>query len=294
MNTSKASSFRLYRAPLGALVAALVTFTPAQLLANDERVSFSSNAYVEVGDVELARPPKFARDATTTVYPFGPAAPKSKTVSTFGAAKPKASYAGPDFLLGYEVRASAPSDLTVYPGKAVVEDNSENGKNAVQDAISITAQALWYDTNTYSVALAVVFPTKTFVLDRLAYSTSNWTLSKNQYNEKLRHRWIVQTGGKYYVNSSFLGRTGRSSSDAPVDVIASERSGSLKDTWVAYDPAVSLFADLNAKPVKLGAALDKVTAVGLYIDALDFKGSGTNERQWKFKLISFVASGFVD
>ena len=281
MINSKTSFSLLLRAPLGALVAALAAFAPAQLLANDERVRFSSDAYVEVGDMELARMPKAARDATKTVYPFGPASPK-------------ANYSGPEFLLGYEVRASAPSDLTVQPDKAVVENDMANTKTVKVDTISITAQALWPATNTYSVALAVVFPTKTFVLDRLAYSTSNWTLSKNQYNEKLRHRWIVQTGGKYYVNTTFLGRTGRPSPDEAFAVIASERHGSLPDKWVAYNPAVSLFADLNAEPVKLGAALDKVTAVGFYMDAMDFKGTGVNERQWQFKLLSFVASGFVD
>lgn len=244
-------------------------------------VDFNGSTYVggsgQFGDLELARTPKRARSATSALYEFGPAAPKS-------------DYQGPAFSLGYEVRASEPSDLTVAPEKAVVEDNFANGKGQVNDTIAVTAYGNWPDTGTYSVAAVIVFPISAFTLESFEYSSLNWTNNKS-YNDKLRHRWVVQTGGKYYVSVPFLGRPGRRAPDQPSETMQAARTARNFDQWVEYDPSKSMFANLDAPRVILGKALDEVTAVGFYMDSLDFNGAGVGGRQWQLRLIQFAALG---
>lgn len=246
--------------------------------AEEVIVKFDGSDYVSGGiPAEMARTPKAARGATQTILEFGEASPD-------------AGYSGPPFLLGYEVRASAPANLTVAPDKCVVENDVADGPQNAKDVISIVANSSWPEADTFSVAVAVVFPTKEFELSSLAYSALNFT-GNAVYNEKLRHRWIVQTGGKYYVNASFLGRTGRQGEDAPVEVIRTDRSKRDFDQWVEYDPQATIFANFDTPPVSLGAALDKVTAVGLYMDSVDFPGRGEATRQWQFRLFTFAAEG---
>lgn len=246
--------------------------------AEETIVKFDGSDYVSGGiPAEMARTPKAARGATQTILEFGEASPD-------------AGYSGPPFLLGYEVRASAPANLTVAPDKCIVENDVANGPQTANDIISIVANSSWPETDTFSVAAAVVFPTKEFELSSLAYSALNFT-GNAVYNEKLRHRWIVQTGGKYYVNAGFLGRTGRQGEGSPVEVIRTDRSKRDFDQWVEYDPQATLFANFDAAPMALGAALDEVTAVGLYMDAVEFPGRGPATRQWQFQLFSFTADG---
>ncbi len=244
-------------------------------------VSFDGAHYNnQPGDMELAQTPKAARSSTHTLYAFGPASPA-------------AGYAGPAFQLGYEVRASAPVNLTVAPEKCVVQDNFANGKGRFNDTITVTAQANWPESEYFSVAAVVVFPTAKFKLGKLSFSALNFTGNK-AYNDRLRHRWVVRSGDKYYVSTAFLGRPGRGSSEEAVAVVETERlSGRLPLQaleWIEFDPSASVFANFEGARKQLGAALDEVTAVGFYMDALDFPGNGPG-RQWEFRLISFTASG---
>jgi hypothetical protein len=255
----------------------LLLLHPWSVRAEEAVVDFDSKSYVNDASVELARTPAAAREATQTIFPFEPAAPE-------------AGYSGPPFSLGYEVRASAPANLTVAPDKCTVENDVANGAEKVNDTISVVANGSWPEAETFSVATVVVFPTKKFSFNALAYSALNWTGNEG-YNEKLRHRWVVQTGGKYYVSTAFLGRTGRKAENDAVDVIQVSRSARNFDEWVEYDPSTSIFANFDGAPVNLGNALDNVTAVGLYMDALDFPGRGRATRQWQFQLITFAAMG---
>ncbi|MBC8012271.1 MAG: hypothetical protein H7067_19490 [Burkholderiales bacterium] len=271
----------LLRAPLRALVALFAVAAIPSVFAEDAILRFDSDQYLatgaSAGDVELARPPKPARSARHTLHPFGLSSPD------FG-------YTGPRFSLGHEVRASAPSNLTVGSDKAVVEDDVPNGTGVKNDTIAVAALGDWPAENLYSVATVVVFPTAVFDLGSLSYSALNWTDNKS-YNDKLRHRWVVGTGGKFYVNAGFLGRTGVRNQKGTVDIISASRLHGGFDRWVPYDPAVSIFADFSAPEVRLGERLGEVTAVGFYMDALDYQGAGPGKRQWQLRLISFHADG---
>ncbi len=244
-------------------------------------LSFNGSSYItQGGDVELARPPKPARSSIHTIYAFGPASPE-------------ANYYGPAFSLGYEVRASAPINLTVLPEKCVVQDDFANGADRFQDTITLTAQGNWPETETFSVAAVVVFPTPKFKLGGLSFSALNFTGNK-AYNERLRHRWVVRVGEKYYVSTAFLGRPGRGRSEEAVGTVESKRFSGRPPLhtleWVEFDPSVSIFANFERPGKMLEAALDEVTAVGFYMDALDFPGNGPG-RQWELRLISFAATG---
>ncbi len=246
--------------------------------ADETIVKFDGSTYVSPGiPAEMARSPKLARSATQTLFEFGEASPAG-------------DYSGPPYLLGYEVRASSPANLTVATDKCLVENDVANGPQQANDVISIVANSTWPESETFSVAVALVFPTQKFRLSSLAYSGLNFT-GNAAYNEKLRHRWIVQTGGRYYVNKGFLGRTGRQGEDAPIEVIRTERSKRDFDQWVEYDPAATIFADFDTPSIALGSALDEVTGVGLYMDSVDFPGRGEATRQWQFRLFTFAADG---
>jgi hypothetical protein len=262
-------------AAVAPLVALLAPFASSAASAEEEAVSFGSNLFVQSHEA-LQRVPEPADSASHAHYPFAPATPS-------------AGYTGPAFLLGYEVRASAPSNLSIPRDKAVVENDVANGPGK-NDAIAVSAHADWAPDHTYSVACAVLFPTKPFALQSLEYSALNW-VGNSAYNEKLRHRWLIQVGDKYYVHAGFVGRTGRTTADGSTDVIRADRPSTLSDHWIAYDPEASLFAQLDGERVKLGPALQQVTGVGLYMDSLDFAGAGDRARQWQFKLLKFSASG---
>ncbi|MDX2082218.1 MAG: hypothetical protein SFU53_15645 [Terrimicrobiaceae bacterium] len=241
-------------------------------------LEFGGNGYVsDLAVAELSRTPRAAREATQTIFPFEPASPE-------------ASYSGPPFSLGYEVRASAPVNLTVPPERCAVENDFQNGSSMLNDTISIVGSGSWPESEMFSVAAVVVFPTKEFELESLSYSALNWS-GNEIYNEKLRHRWVVQVDGKYYVNTGFLGRTGRPSEDQPVEVISTDRGARQFDNWVEYDPETTIFANFDGPIINLGPKLDGVTGVGLYMDALDFPGRGAATRQWQFRLITFSANG---
>ncbi len=269
-------SFRSPAAALLIMTAAAIASTSS--FAQEFSLDFSDSKFTESKN-PLSRIPDNASPALTTRFAFGPAAPTQ-------------GYSGPAFSFGYEVRASVPSDLTVQPQNILVEDNYANGKNKVVDTLLVTSSADWPESGTYSVAAAVVFPTKPFPLARLSYVALNWTQNES-YNSKLRHRWLIQTGGKYYVHGDFLGRTGKMSDDGYIPIEA-ERGVNLSDRWIAYDPAVSLFAALKGPSIALGTALETVTAVGFYMDSIDFSGAGPGNRQWQFRLLSFNAQGFPD
>lgn len=259
------------------LLLGVAALAPCSAYAQKLVFDFQGSNYVDVGDVELARVPQPARNATSALFPFGPASPRE-------------FYSGPAFHLGYEVSASAPSDLTVAPDRMLVENNISNGRDRTQDTIALTSLANWPEANTYSVALAVIFPVKKFSLDTLTYSALNWTNNKS-YNDKLRHRWLVQVGNNYYVNAHFLGRTGTADENGTINAISGVLGTSLVDRWVSYDPSKTIFAQFDAPVVRLGMKLEEVTEVGLYVDALDFNGAGPNARQWNFRLLQFTASG---
>lgn len=266
--------------PALAWLSAVLAASPA--LAQQSVLEFNGPRHIDrgahTGDVEFGRATVVARGVTHSLYAFGPSTPPG-------------DYSGPAFNLGFEVRASAPSNLTVAPDKAVVEDDFVNLGSKLNDTIAITAYGDWAESETYSVAAVVVFPTAKFNLEALSYSALNWTTHK-PYNDKLRHRWVVQTGGKYYVSRAFVGRTGRKASDHPVDVIQVGRAAPQFDQWVEYDPERSIFANLEGPRVVLGALLDEVTAVGFYLDATDYPGAPKGQRQWQLRLLSFSASGF--
>lgn len=273
----KTSRLPHLRAPLRALAAALAASLATPGFAEETVLNFDSDLYVASGDVELARPPAPARAVMSVLHPFGPSSPDI-------------DYTGPKFSLGHEVRASAPSDLTVGADRALVDDNFQNGNVQSNDTISVTAFGDWPADNIYSVAVVVMFPTPAFDLGTLSYAALNWTDNKS-YNESLRHRWVVRTGGKYYVNAGFLGRAGVRNQQGRLNLIGASRYSAGFDRWVPYDPTVSIFADFNSVQVQLGDQLSDVTAVGFYMDALDYRGAGPGKRQWQLCLVNFQAGG---
>jgi len=268
------------RFPMRALTALLAVMACSPLLARQPYFSFNSDQYIApgamAGDVELARPPSPAFSAHHVLHPLAPSTPPF-------------NYSGPQFSLGYEVKASEPSNLAVGAEKAVVEDDIPNG-NQLNDTISVVAFGDWPAENIYSVAALVVFPTAPFVLGELSYTALNWTDNK-AYNDKLRYRWVVRTGGKYYVNATFLGRAGIKDANDKVLAINTPRTTGSFDRWVPLDPSGSMFANFSVAPVALGNGLNEVTAVGFYMDALDFPGAGPGYRQWRLRLMTFEAYG---
>lgn len=246
------------------------------LRAEAPAVQFGGGELVSNEFAFLSRPPEPAEGATQALYAFGPAAPES-------------GYDGPPFLFGYEIRSSAPADLSVAQERMTIEDNLHDGGSLV-DALSVRPVGDWSADATFSVAAAVVFPLASATrLESLRYSALNWT-DNPSYNEVVRARWVVQTGGRYYVNAASLGRTASPAEGQAVNEMRVDRGATLADVWVAYDPESSIFAALDGDKIRLGAALDEVTAVGLYMDALDFRGPGAEKRLWQFKLLRFAAN----
>jgi hypothetical protein len=239
-------------------------------------LSFDSADYAR-GNLRFAHSPEPMRSSMRSLLPFARATPGG-------------GYTGPDFFVGYEVRSDAPANLAVSDEILLVEDNVPNGPAKFNDAISIVPVVEWAGNRSFSVAALVVFPTKPFSLSALSYSASNWTRNRS-YTEKLRHRWVVVAGGRYYVNVGFLGRTGRSDNALPFDVIRTERSFNLVDAWVEVRPGESIFANLEGQAAPLGKALDSVTGVGFYMDSLGFQGAAQQNRQWQLRLLTFTAEG---
>lgn len=233
------------------------------------------------GDLPLPRTPESARNATRKILPLASSSPK------FG-------YDGPAFSIGYEIKCDVPSDLGVPADQLMVEDDFKMLNEKRTDTVAVSFRGDWPKTTTYSLAVVIMFPTRSFALESLAYSAGNWgDKSAKSYNDKVRHRWVVMTGGKFYVNTGFLARTYIPPGMDEFNVVRSERGVNLNDRWVPYDPTHSIFAQLDAPTLSLGDALDHVTAVGFYMDSIDFTGAGERARQWQFRLIQFKATGYA-
>lgn len=225
-------------------------------------------------------------DAST---PFQSPAPAvaSGTINTraFGSGQPLTGYTGVPFSVGYEATASAASVLTF--SRQQIRDNSDGG--TAYDRLTIQNFSTIANTTTLSFAAVVVFPTTTFSLETLT-AIGDMNASNSSFNSVSRAiRWVVQTGGAYYINTVNLNNTTLGSTTG----ITQTRGSTLTDSWIAYSPSTAINANLSVGATALGSALDSVTAVGLYVENDSFVGSGALSSQMTFGLSDFRAATVI-
>ena len=213
------------------------------------------------------------------------AAVASGTINTraFDAGQPTTGYTGVPFSVGYQATASAASVLSF--SRQQIRDNADGG--SAYDRIAIQNFSTIANTTTLSFAAVVVFPTSTFSLEKLT-AVGDVNAGNASFNSSSRAiRWVVQTGGAYYVNTVNLSNIALGSASG----ITQTRGTTLTDSWVAYSPSTLINADLSVGATALGSALNSVTAVGFYVENDSFIGSNTATTQLNFGLNDFVATG---
>lgn len=229
----------------------------------------------QAGAPSPAQSPERAGNAMPTFFPFVQASPE------FG-------YNGPVFSLGYEIKWDALSDIRVPEDRLMTEDDFTmlDDRRTAKTAESLRGDR--QQTTTYSASAYSFSPTRGFAVPSLAYPAGNRIeKAARSCNEKLRHRWVVTTGGRLHVNTGFLGRISIQPGEDKFNVARGERDAGIADRRVPYDPTRSIFA-------RLDDAWEQMPGAGFQMDSVDFTGAGDKARRQQFRLIRFTSTGYAD
>lgn len=247
---------------------ALTGFAHADVLVN-----YGPSADYVTANVTFSRTATRTLNAGTYTY--------LNSFSDTSALSPASSYTGPAFYGGYSYvvngASAAPSALSqqsIY--------NNERSNNTYDD---ISLQS-YYNTGwagtTMSLASVFVFKlsSPSSVTDLSTFVSSN---TANTFRTGATWRWVIQTGGSYYVSQSTFNAGG---SYTPYQFTLTGLSGAM---WAVYTPSDSLNFDQSAATY---ATVDttNVTAVGLYLENDSWAGDSA-AIGFDVAIQSFTATG---
>lgn len=185
----------------------------------------------------------------------------------------------PDFIGGYELLATNPDVNYFFTRQQIRNDFGPSATDAIF-VQTFGGSTGVINLNFHSVFL---FPTTTFSLNSVRVHTNNGAVANGNFNSTVQDALTVETGGQIYVNTATFN---------PQDTTLT-RGSTLTDSWVLYDPAADLDANLSGSTVALGSALDTIMAIGVYREAENFDSSGTTTTQAAFALLDFEVDGIV-
>ncbi len=184
------------------------------------------------------------------------------TFSDASVLSPTSGYTGPTFYGGYQFSSST---VDSYLSRQQIR----NGTTV--DRVTLQAyHPSGFTGSELSLQSAFIFQQADFASGHTAGSNTITSLSvkSNSFGAAFVGRFIVEVGGAYYVSNS----TASFSSSATTTLDGAPLTA---ETWATYNPITDLNFDQDTATFA-ALALNDVTAVGVYIEADSYTGTGNS------------------
>lgn len=221
-------------------------------------VSYGSNTDYVTANTTFARTATRTSDNGTYTY--------LNSFSDTTALSPSSGYTGPSFYGGYSFTVTGASAV---PSSLSQQSIYNSARSTSYDDIYIQA---YYGTGwsgaTMSMASVFIFKlSSASTLTSMTASLSNNTA--NTFRTSASWRWVVQSGGSYYVSQTTFNA---GSAYTPYAFTLSDLSSTQ---WALYTPSSSLNFDQSSATYS-NIDLTNITAAGLYLENDSWTGdSGT-------------------